>query len=112
MKLWPVCVFAVLPACVGGVGSSAGPGSEPPGGRPTSPGQTGGGDEPSTGGMSPGTGMPIPMPPPTAERPRPAEIVTTRFARLSHRQWENTVRDLLKLPDVAGLAAKFSSDTA
>jgi hypothetical protein len=112
MKFWPVCVLVVLTACVGDVGPSAGPGSASPGGRPASPGQPGGGATPSTGGMSPGPGMPIPPPPPLAERPPAAAIVTTRFARLSHRQWENTVRDLLRLPDAPGLAAKFSSDTA
>jgi hypothetical protein len=38
-------------------------------------------------------------------------VTTTRFARLSHRQWENTVRDLLRLPVAPGLTAKFTTDS-
>src|ERR1044072_2936836 len=34
----------------------------------------------------------------------------SRFPRLSHEQWENTARDLLKLPDKPGLSASFTSD--
>jgi len=33
-----------------------------------------------------------------------------RFARLTHGQWENTVRDLLRLDDVSGLSSTFPSD--
>lgn len=33
-----------------------------------------------------------------------------RFARLTHGQWENTVRDLLRLDDVSGLSRTFPSD--
>src|SRR5689334_4461968 len=32
------------------------------------------------------------------------------FPRLSHAQWENTVRDLLRLDDRPGLSASFTSD--
>jgi hypothetical protein len=39
-------------------------------------------------------------------------VATTRFARLSHKQWENTVRDLLRLPETPGLAGKFTSDVS
>jgi hypothetical protein len=55
--------------------------------------------------------QPGPQAPP-AGRPAPAAVATTRFARLSHRQWENTVRDLLRLPELPGLSAKFSTDAA
>ena len=34
----------------------------------------------------------------------------SRFPRLSHEQWENTVRDLLKLPQTPGLSASFTTD--
>lgn len=33
-----------------------------------------------------------------------------RFARLTHSQWENSVRDLLYLPEPSGLSATFPSD--
>jgi hypothetical protein len=62
--------------------------------------------------MQPPGGSEMMPPPPPSERPAPAAVMTTRFARLSHRQWENAVRDLLKLPAVPGLAAKFTSDSA
>lgn len=39
-----------------------------------------------------------------------ALLVTSRFPRLSHLQWENTVRDLLYLPQVPGLSASFTGD--
>ena len=48
---------------------------------------------------------------PGQRSPGPGAVTTTRFARLSHRQWENTVRDLLRLPAAPGLSVKFSSDT-
>ncbi|KYF95194.1 hypothetical protein BE18_35975, partial [Sorangium cellulosum] len=32
------------------------------------------------------------------------------FPRLSHAQWENTVRDLLRLDDRPGLSASFTTD--
>ncbi|HKU38248.1 MAG TPA: DUF1592 domain-containing protein, partial [Polyangiales bacterium] len=35
---------------------------------------------------------------------------TTRLPRLSHEQWENSVRDLLRLPERPGLSATFSTD--
>jgi hypothetical protein len=35
---------------------------------------------------------------------------TTRFARLSHEQWENTVRDLFVLPEQTGLSGLFIGD--
>ncbi len=41
-----------------------------------------------------------------------APAATTRFARLTHRQWENAARDLLRLPSVPGLSATFTGDHA
>ena len=80
------------------------------------PSGSGSGDEgsPGMGGpmTRPGGGTPN-MPgvtPPPRDRPPPAAVATTRFSRLSHRQWENTVRDLLRLPAVPGLSARFSTD--
>jgi hypothetical protein len=39
-----------------------------------------------------------------------APIVTSRFPRLTHLQWENTVQDLLYLPAPSGLSASFTGD--
>jgi hypothetical protein len=38
------------------------------------------------------------------------EAEPAMFPRLSHTQWENTVRDLLRLPALPGYAATFTSD--
>ncbi|HVR60259.1 MAG TPA: DUF1592 domain-containing protein [Polyangia bacterium] len=35
---------------------------------------------------------------------------STRFPRLTHQQWENTVRDLLRLPAVPGLSSMFVAE--
>lgn len=35
---------------------------------------------------------------------------TTRFSRLNHRQWENSVRDALKLPAVTGYSSSFVAE--
>jgi uncharacterized protein DUF1592/uncharacterized protein DUF1588/uncharacterized protein DUF1595/uncharacterized protein DUF1587/uncharacterized protein DUF1585 len=41
----------------------------------------------------------------------PAEAApSTRFARLTHPQWENSVRDLLRLDSVSGLSSTFPAD--
>ena len=37
-------------------------------------------------------------------------LAATRFVRLSHRQWENTVRDLLRLPEPLGLSRAFVAE--
>jgi hypothetical protein len=39
-----------------------------------------------------------------------ASLETTRFPRLSHVQWENTVRDLLRLDETSGLSMTFTGD--
>ena len=36
--------------------------------------------------------------------------IFSRYVRLTHEQWENTVRDLLQLPAVPGLSATFTGD--
>ena len=35
---------------------------------------------------------------------------TSRFPRLSHAQWENTVQDLFELPEATGLSSLFIGD--
>lgn len=55
-------------------------------------------------GESSGTGGPVP-PPAEAQA-----IETSRFPRLSHLQWENSVQDLLVLAAPSGLSAAFTGD--
>ena len=43
---------------------------------------------------------------PIASAPGPS----SRFLRLSHAQWENTVRDLFRLPDPSGLSKQFFNE--
>jgi hypothetical protein len=110
---WLIGSLLLLAACVGSVEPRAGSPAPPAGGGapPTSGNPPGNGMPPSTmtGGnpSMPGPGEP---PPPPRERPAAAAVPTTRLARLSHRQWENTVRDLLRLPAAPGLAVKFTAD--
>jgi len=95
-------LLALASACTGSIDAGAG---DPAG----SPGMGG----PTAGPRSPDDGRPEQpgaRPPPPASRPAPAAIKTTRLARLSHRQWENTVRDLLRLPSLTSLSAKFPTD--
>jgi len=58
----------------------------------------------------PGANGPAPIDPVTGEPAVEGIAWTTRFPRLSHEQWENSVRDLLRLPERPGLAATFSTD--
>lgn len=39
-----------------------------------------------------------------------APSTSTRFMRLNHRQWENTVRDVLKLSALSGLSKSFVAE--
>ncbi|MDX2020067.1 MAG: DUF1592 domain-containing protein [Deltaproteobacteria bacterium] len=41
-----------------------------------------------------------------------AVVATSKFARLSHKQWENTTRDLLGLPKAPGLTSTFTGDAS
>lgn len=47
---------------------------------------------------------------PTGKSDDVNDLQTSRFPRLSHLQWENTVRDLLYLPEAPGLSASFTGD--
>lgn len=61
------------------------------------------GGDPSSGGAAP----------PAAEEPGAPEgaiVPSGRFARLTHTQWENSVRDLLRLDAVSGLSSTFPAD--
>ena len=56
-----------------------------------------------TPGAAPRRRCPRPRRPPGRSPAAPA--ASSRFVRLNHRQWENTVRDLLKLQQPSGLSA-------
>lgn len=47
---------------------------------------------------------------PTGVNASATGLATSRFPRLSHLQWENTVRDLFYLPSTTGLTASFTGD--
>jgi hypothetical protein len=78
---------------------------------------SGGGAIGAATGGSPGTGagpagnaggsgaIVVPATPPAA-----ALVPTSRLARLSRPQWVNTVRDLLKLPDISDVEANVTGD--
>jgi hypothetical protein len=85
----------------------------PPGnvGDPASGGSTGG--PPGAGGSGGILPPPPPPPPPGAPVTGPLASVpgpSSRFVRLSHRQWENTTRALLRLPADSGLSREFLSE--
>src|SRR5687768_5652083 len=84
-------------ACTGTIGGAA---NEP--GGSSNGGVTGGGN----GGSGPGPSVP---PPPPSNAPITGVIASapgpsSRFVRLSHQQWENTVTDLLKLTTPSGFS--------
>jgi hypothetical protein len=96
-----------LPSCVAGPG----PGETPDPGS-TGPGATGSGGSSAGGqGASPGTAGSAPGQASSggiiASSPGPS----SRLVRLNHTQWENTVVDLLRLPQRTGLSDQFISDT-
>ncbi|KYF53767.1 hypothetical protein BE08_03550 [Sorangium cellulosum] len=63
------------------------------------------GDPPGEGGVLPGEGGVLPG---GAAEAQVAE--RSMFPRLSHAQWENTVRDLLRLDEAPGFSASFTTD--
>jgi hypothetical protein len=79
-------------------------------GQPGSPGNmmgmggTASGGAPGVNGLG-GDPYAIPATPPAS-----ALVATSRTARLSRQQWSNTVRDLLKLTDIADIDAGVSGD--
>jgi hypothetical protein len=79
-------------------------------GGPNGAGPNGVGPGSSTpGGTIPGS-TEIPIDPATGEPAVEGVAWTTRFPRLSHEQWGNSVRDLLRLPERPELAATFATD--
>ena len=100
-----VLPLLLLGACTGVVIGEQNPGGFDPG-NPQTPGSPGAPGSPVTPG-SPGT----PGGPPSASGPiASAPGASSRFSRLNHQQWENTVRDLLRLPAPAGLSGAFVAE--
>ena len=67
---------------------------------------TGGGSQPGAGGNAPGSDpYEVPANPPAA-----VLVPTPRFARLSRQQWENAVKDLLKVSDISEITKNVAAD--
>jgi len=110
-----------LSACTGtleGSGGSGGPGDDPgsSGAAGTGNGSGSGGSSgtgASTGGGasgSTGTGGSIGGGPGGYDIALDGAPIHSHFVRLTHQQWENSVRDLLKLAAAPGLSTAFTSD--
>ncbi len=109
LRVVPIVLAISCTGEIGGTGGSGngGPGTTgggPTGGGPTGGGPTGGGP---TGGGPTGGG-------PTGGGPMGPLVsmpgVTSRFVRMNHQQWENSVRDLLRLTAPLGLSAAFVAE--
>ena len=97
-------LLGLLASCTGAIGEANGnPGSEPAAAAPArerpapAPSGVGGATGSAGAGAAPGStldGAPI----------------YSRYVRLTHEQWENSVRDLLQLPALPGLSATFTGD--
>ncbi|HEX6277901.1 MAG TPA: DUF1587 domain-containing protein, partial [Polyangiaceae bacterium] len=68
-------------------------------------GNQGGSSQGGGGGLGGDDRYTIPANPPT-----PVLVATPRLARLSRQQWSNTVRDLLKLPDISDVESDVTGD--
>jgi hypothetical protein len=105
---WSDAASGLLPlllavACTGSVGPGGGGGSgaiDPMTGLPVTPPSTPGGPPPP----------PLPDDAPTAGPVASRAGASSRFVRLNHRQWENTIRDLLGLPATPGLSKQFVNE--
>src|SRR5712671_6235200 len=96
-------LLLLLSACEGQIGNAPNGLNAPntPGGATGS--TTGANRDPTRGGNRADGGDPTS---PSVETPSPS----TRFARLSHEQWESTAQDLLRLGQAPGLARNFLQD--
>ncbi len=87
--------------------STSAPGSEPG----NEPGASGGSTAVGGGGAIAGAtgigGDPLAVP---TTPPPPVVVTSSRLARLSRQQWSSTVRDLLKLDDIAEIESGVSGD--
>jgi hypothetical protein len=103
-------VLALTLGCTGQIdgaapsdqGAAGGPGAT---GAAGMAGPSGAAGTMATPGMS-GLPMEVPVSGPITSAPG----TSSRFSRLNHAQWENTVRDLLHLPAPSGLSATFIAE--
>lgn len=101
-----------------GAGTSSGAAPGAGGSGVTGKGGTGstgtggsGGSAPSgTGGSTGGSSNTGGAPPVVVGLPLNGQPVYAHWVRLTHTQWEASVRDLLKLPEVSGLSSSFEGD--
>ena len=98
-----------------GVGGSAGTaagssGASGAGGAGGSSGSTGANGGTSGASGSTGTGGSVGGGPSGYNIPLNGVPIRSHFVRLTHQQWENSVRDLLKLTAAPGLSATFAGD--
>jgi hypothetical protein len=112
-------LLAVGVGCTGQIsGVSTGQGSPGAGGGPGGAGAgstSGAGNQGTAGSGSGGAGAgtsgqggdPYAIP---ASPPASTLVPTSRVARLSRQQWSNTVRDLLKLPDISEIDSNVTGD--
>jgi len=62
----------------------------------------------AAGGETTGSSQPVSVP--TAHLPLDGSPIFSQFIRLTHPQWEQSVRDVLHLDDVPGLSDSFTGD--
>lgn len=103
--------WAGAAGCTGQVGEvedTLVPGESPSG----QPGQDRPAPVGSPGGVGTGPGTtPGALPPAPAGTPTLPPVATPALSRLTHAQWENTVRDLLRLPKASGLSQSFPAQS-
>ncbi len=96
--------LAAAASCTGTISDRPPAGTGPSTGSPGAGAGTGTGTGSQSGTGGAGAGSIPPNPPPTAMVP------TSRVIRLSHSQWVNTVKDLLKLSDISAIASTVTGD--
>ncbi len=102
-RRWATILYALVltgGGCYGGLDGKPGEGADGADGGGDGDGDGDGGDAGDDAQGDAGDGVA------GDETPAP----TTRVARLTHEQWENTVRDLLYLADTTGLSENFRAD--
>src|SRR5258707_10116606 len=109
-RAWPLAAGAIMTAvsCTGSIGEP-GPGGSTAGNNPGT-GDHGSSGGPGAGsGSTGGSGTGVPGKPATGIIPS-SPGPSSRFLRLNHLQWENTVRDLFRLPQITGLSQNFLAE--
>ena len=99
-------LFGLVASCTGAIGEtdtgSGGSGAGSPGlGGSGNGNPTGGGGSAGTTGAAAASGLGLIL---------DGAPVFSRYVRLTHEQWENSVKDLLQLPALPGLSGTFTGD--